>query len=127
MALRLQTASERLARLDTRLAGQHPERLLGLLRQRLEHLGQRLPRAMHAGLRERRQKLEAAAQTLQVVSPLATLGRGYSILLDDRGRAVRRAADTAPGQRLTARLHEGELALRVEASSATPATLELPL
>ena len=127
MALRLQTASERLARLDTRLAGQHPERLLGLLRQRLEHLGQRLPRAIQAGLRERRQRLEATVQTLQVVSPLATLGRGYSILLDDRGRAVRRAADTVPGQRLSAKLHEGELALRVEASSATPATLELPL
>jgi exodeoxyribonuclease VII large subunit len=127
IALRLQTAGERLARLETRLAGQHPERLLALLRQRLEHLHQRLPRAMRAALRERRQKLEAAAQTLQAVSPLATLGRGYSILLDDRGRAVRRAADTAPGQRLSARLHEGELKLRVEETSAVPATLQLPL
>lgn len=127
MARRLQSASEQLARLDARLTAQHPERLLVLLRQRLEHLRQRLPRAMHTSLRERRQQLEATVQTLQVVSPLATLGRGYSILLDDRGRAVRRAADTVPGQRLSAKLHEGELALRVEASSATPATLELPL
>ncbi|MNF13166.1 exodeoxyribonuclease VII large subunit [compost metagenome] len=62
-----------------------------------------------------------------MVSPLATLGRGYSILLDGRGRAVRRAADTAPGQRLSARLHEGELKLRVEETSAVPATLDLPL
>jgi exodeoxyribonuclease VII large subunit len=127
MDQQLRSGHERLARLDTRLAGQHPERLLSLLRQRLEHLGQRLPRAMQAVLRERRQKLEAAAQTLQVVSPLATLGRGYSILLDEHGRAVRRAADTAPGQRLSARLHEGELKLRVEETSAVPATLELPL
>ncbi|MOA63621.1 exodeoxyribonuclease VII large subunit [compost metagenome] len=62
-----------------------------------------------------------------MVSPLATLGRGYSILLDERGRAVRRAADTAPGQRLSAKLHEGELALRVEEGPAIPGTLELPL
>ena len=126
-ARRLQNAGEQLARFDARLAAQHPERLLVLLRQRLEHLRQRLPRAMHAGLRERRQKLEATVQTLQVVSPLATLGRGYSILLDDRGRAVRRAADTVAGQRLTARLHEGELSLRVEDQPAAPANLPLPL
>jgi len=127
MDQQLRASHERLARLDTRLAAQHPERLLGLLRQRLEHLRQRLPRAMHAGLRERRQKLEAAAQTLQVVSPLATLGRGYSILLDDRGHAVRRAADTVAGQRLTARLQDGELSLRVEDQPAAPANLPLPL
>ncbi|WP_090310824.1 exodeoxyribonuclease VII large subunit [Pseudomonas linyingensis] len=127
MSQRLRSSRDQLGRLETRLAGQHPERLLELLRQRLDHLAQRLPRAMHAGLRERRQKLEATVQTLQVVSPLATLGRGYSILLDDRGRAVRRATDTASGQRLTAKLHEGELALRVEETSATPATLQLPL
>ncbi|HYQ37679.1 MAG TPA: exodeoxyribonuclease VII large subunit [Pseudomonas sp.] len=114
MAQRLRAGHERLARLDTRLAAQHPERLLELLRQRLGHLAERLPRAMHAALRERRQRLEGAAQTLQAVSPLATLGRGYSILLDERGRALRRAADAAPGQRLHARLHEGELTLRVE-------------
>jgi exodeoxyribonuclease VII large subunit len=118
MQRRLQDGTERLARLDTRLAARHPERLLGLLRQRLEHLGERLPRAMQGALRERRQRLEAAAQTLQAVSPLATLGRGYAILLDDQGRAIRTAAQTRPGQHLRARLAEGELDLRVEAPSS---------
>lgn len=118
MQRHLQDSAERLARLDTRLAAQHPERLLGLLRQRLEHLGERLPRAMQGTLRERRQRLEAAAQTLQAVSPLATLGRGYAILLDDRGRAIRAAAQTQPGQHLHARLAEGGLELRVEAASS---------
>ena len=114
MEQRLRAGHERLARLDTRFAAQHPERLLELLRQRLGHLAERLPRAMHTALRERRQRLEASAQTLQAVSPLATLGRGYSILFDAHGRALRRAADATPGQRLRARLHDGELALRVE-------------
>ncbi|TBW01561.1 exodeoxyribonuclease VII large subunit [Azotobacter chroococcum] len=118
MQRRLQDGTERLARLDTRLAARHPERLLGLLHQCLEHLGERLPRAMQGALRERRQRLEAAAQTLQAVSPLATLGRGYAILLDDQGRAIRTAAQTRPGQHLRARLAEGELDLRVEAPSS---------
>ncbi|MEE4465556.1 exodeoxyribonuclease VII large subunit, partial [Azotobacter chroococcum] len=84
----------------------------------LEHLGERLPRAMQGALRERRQRLEAAVQTLQAVSPLATLGRGYAILLDDQGRAIRAATQTQPGQRLQARLAEGRLELRVEATSS---------
>ena len=116
---------ERLGRLDTRLAAQHPGRSLNLLRQRLEHLSSRLPRAMQANLKGRRQQLQGLAQTLNVVSPLATLSRGYSILLDERGQAIRSAAQTRNGQRLTARLGEGELQVRVEDNHLTPVTLSL--
>ena len=121
----LHVRQERLARLQTRLAGQHPERALQLLRQRLASLAERLPRAMREGLKERRLQLHSQVQTLNAVSPLATLGRGYSILLDDRGQAIRRAADTQPGQRLKARLGEGELDVRVEDNHVQPATLSL--
>ncbi len=116
---------ERLARLDARLAAQHPGRNLALLRQRLDGLAARLPRAMQGQLRSQRQQLGALAAQLQIVSPLATLGRGYSILLDERGQAVRRAAQTRPGQRLKARLGEGELDVRVEDNHIQPATLSL--
>jgi exodeoxyribonuclease VII large subunit len=121
----LNNRRERLARLQTRLAGQHPERTLQLLRQRLGSLAERLPRAMREGLKQRRLQLQSQMQTLHAVSPLATLGRGYSILLDERGRAVRRAADTHTGQRLKARLGEGELDVRVEDNHVQPATLSL--
>ncbi|QNH02556.1 exodeoxyribonuclease VII large subunit [Pseudomonas sediminis] len=116
---------ERLARLDARLAAQHPGRNLALLRQRLDGLATRLPRAMQGQLRSQRQQLGALAAQLQIVSPLATLGRGYSILLDERGQAVRSAAQTQPGQRLKARLSEGELDVRVEDNHIQPATLSL--
>lgn len=116
---------ERLARLDARLAAQHPGRSLALLRQRLDGLAARLPRAMHSQLRSQRQQLGALAAQLQIVSPLATLGRGYSILLDERGQAVRSAAQTQPGQRLKARLGEGELDVRIEDNHIQPATLSL--
>lgn len=116
---------ERLARLDGRLHAQHPGRALALLHQRLDSLGERLPRAIELQLRQQRRQLENLAQTLHIVSPLATLGRGYSILLDERGQAVRSAAQTHPGQRLKARLGEGELDVRVEDNHLTPVTLSL--
>ncbi|HLD66178.1 MAG TPA: exodeoxyribonuclease VII large subunit [Pseudomonas sp.] len=116
---------ERLLRLETRLSGQHPQRSLALLRQRLDSLAERLPRAMREALKERRLRLQSQVQTLQVVSPLATLGRGYSILLDERGQAIRSAVQTQPGQRLHARLGEGRLDVRVEDNHIQPTTLSL--
>ena len=80
---------------------------------------------MQDTLKGHRQQLQGLAQTLNVVSPLATLSRGYSILLDERGQAIRRADQTQPGQRLKARLGEGELEVRVEDNHQTPVTLSL--
>lgn len=116
---------ERLIRLQTRLAGQHPGRQLALLRQRLDGLAERLPRAMRDTLKARRLLLQGQMQSLHIVSPLATLGRGYSILLDERGQAIRSATQTHTGQRLKARLGEGELQVRVEDNHLTPVTLSL--
>ena len=96
-----------------------------MLNQRLDSLAERLPRAMREVLKDRRQRFQAQLQTLQVVSPLATLARGYSILLDERGQAIRSAEQTHNGQRLTARLNEGELQVRVEDNHLTPVTLSL--
>jgi len=121
----LNTRRERLIRLETRLSAQHPGRQLALLRQRLDSLAERLPRAMREGLKARRLTLHSQMQTLHVVSPLATLGRGYSILLDERGNAIRSAEQTHNGQRLKARLGEGELQVRVEDNHLTPVTLSL--
>lgn len=113
------------AHLQSRLAAQHPGRTLGFLRQRLDSLAERLPRAIREQIKTRRLQLQSQVQTLHVVSPLATLGRGYSILLDERGQAIRNAAQTHTGQRLTARLSEGELQVRVEDNHLTPVTLSL--
>ena len=121
----LNARRERLTRLRARLAVQHPERALKLLDQRLGTLAERLQRAMREGLKGRRLQLQTQMHTLNAVSPLATLGRGYSILLDERGRAIRNAADTRPGQRLKARLGQGELDVRVEDNHVQPATLSL--
>jgi exodeoxyribonuclease VII large subunit len=119
------TRGHRLAQLQTRLAGQHPDRVLRLLKQRLDGLAERLPRAMRETLKARRLQLQSQMQTLHVVSPLATLGRGYSILLDEQGQAIRSAEQTQRGQRLIARLGEGEIEVRVEDNHLTPVTLSL--
>ena len=120
---RLEQRQQQLANLQGRLQQQHPERLLRVLHERLEQVRQRLPRAIQLQLQQRRQRLESTAQGLHLISPLATLGRGYSILLDQQGKAIRSQQDAQPGQQLQARLAEGRLTLRVEAEQ--PHTLPL--
>jgi len=60
-------------------------------------------------------RLRGIARSLEAVSPLATVARGYSILTRaDDGILVRSADQVSPGDPLQARLAEGSLQLRVE-------------
>lgn len=131
--LRLQRAQRQLAvqhqhrlqTLATRLQTRHPRQAIAVLRQRLQELSLRLPQASSQQLRQRRTQFQASAHALQLVSPLATLGRGYSILLDKQGKALRSSRDVQQGQRLEARLADGSVAVRVEADPTEPHTLSL--
>jgi exodeoxyribonuclease VII large subunit len=83
---------------------------LGAVRARL----QAATTALDAGVARRRLRHEgrlgSAAARLESLSPLAVLGRGYAVAWDDsRTRVLRRASDTAPGESVRVRLHEGEL------------------
>ena len=53
-------------------------------------------------------------RALHSVSPLATLERGYAIVLDAEGRAVTQAGDLAVGDEIRARLSRGGFTARVE-------------
>ncbi|SDU23434.1 exodeoxyribonuclease VII large subunit [Halopseudomonas salegens] len=115
----------RLERLQARLQQQHPGRRLDLLRQQLLHLQQRLPRSIQQRLQQERQQFAQVSHSLNLVSPLATLGRGYSILLDRQGHAVRQADQVRPGDQLQARLANGQLDLQVV--DQCPPQQQLPL
>lgn len=114
MDQRLRGERMRVEHLQRRLAGYDPSNRVARARGQLDGLQQRLYQAMPRQLEQRRQRLGALARELQAVSPLAVLGRGYAILEDDERQVVRSAADTQPGQMLTARLGEGRLRLEVK-------------
>ena len=108
----------RLERLHARLMAQHPRARLPLLARRLAEQDQRLRRALAHVLERRQTRLHHAGHALHAVSPLATLERGYAILLDVEGKVVRSVRDAAIDMKLRARLADGELALRVDANGS---------
>ncbi|MFY2764543.1 exodeoxyribonuclease VII large subunit [Arenimonas sp. MALMAid1274] len=115
--------SERLARALRRLDQAHPQQSLQRHAHRLQLLRERLHALTQQRMQRRRLQLQGLARTLAGVSPLATLARGYAILQrDSDGGVLRRPSDAAPGQSVTARLAEGRLTLRVEASSGPDGT-----
>jgi exodeoxyribonuclease VII large subunit len=119
---RLDRERARLRHADAVLRARHPERRLQRLRERVAALSNRPQAAIARRLAHDALRLRGLARSLEAISPLATVARGYSILRRDDGRVVRRVDDVAPGDRLTARLADGDLALRVEA--AMPGTAE---
>ena len=70
-------------------------------------------------LEARALQLGELARALNAVSPLATLQRGYAILLErDSGHVVRSANQARTLARFTARLTDGEIRLRRDEDDA---------
>jgi exodeoxyribonuclease VII large subunit len=75
--------------------------------------------AMEFKLQEGRERLALAAASLDALSPLGVLQRGYAIAQDASGRLLRDAATVAEGDAVSVRLAKGKLKTRVETIEAT--------
>lgn len=102
-------------RLGLRLARRHPRTGLAELRQRLHLALQRQGAATVHALERRTLRLRELGRSLNAVSPLATLGRGYAILRDPGdGRVIGSTHGLREQQSVLARLIDGEIDLRIE-------------
>jgi len=109
---RLRLGGERLAHLHARLLRQHPVGTLArhadTLRIGIERLRMHFAQRMQA----REMQLSELVRALHAVSPLATLQRGYTILVDrDTGKVVRSVETARAVIRFDARLVDGDISL----------------
>lgn len=112
--LRLARSRERLQRLLARPVLHEPAAAVRVFHQRVDELSTRLETALRRQSERARSRVDSLRDRLTGLDPRRVLGRGYAILIDGEGHALRRAGDTATGAALTALLHEGELGIRVE-------------
>jgi len=80
---------------------------------RLGSLQQRLTSGAHETLSDLNHRAALMGRALHAVSPLATLDRGYAIVLDSDGKAITDVSGTKPGDEIRARLSKGELVASV--------------
>ncbi len=117
LSLRLERALEGAA---TRIEGRLRDasaRLAPALREvvarmdvRLQRAAVRLDQPLPRSVQRAEATLREQTARLDLLNPYAVLGRGYSITVGADGHVVRRAADVKPGDRLSTRLSEGEVA-----------------
>lgn len=88
-------------------------------RQQVDDAATTLQRGMSHLLDLRRAALDASAGRLALLSPLATLERGYAIVTDPRGEVVSEMARVTPGERLRVRVRDGAFEVHVTGTSRT--------
>src|ERR1700722_6043567 len=114
-SIRLRSGAQKLDQLHARLWRQRPLAALARRREQLDRLRRNLRSYLSASAHRRAAKLDALSRALHAISPLATLQRGYTILLDaDSGRVVRSVDEAKTVQRFNARFADGEVPLRHE-------------
>jgi exodeoxyribonuclease VII large subunit len=105
------------------------ERTLNLRRERHQALGERFVRAAQRSLALHGDTVRRQRQALANLNPQRVLERGYTLLESADGHALVSVSALAPGQGVTAVLHDGRAALRVERvrpAGAVPASGEQP-
>jgi exodeoxyribonuclease VII large subunit len=113
---RLRLSQETLERGETAITHLSPQTTVSFLRERLTGLEQRLTAVQRGQVRRERDELDRLTATLQALSPLAVLARGYSICRHQRdGRVIREAQGVVPGMHVDITLWQGSLQCTVEA------------
>ena len=84
-------------------------------RMELVHVQQRMGDLAAGQLARKRQGFAALAASLDAMSPLKVLGRGYAMVQNEAGQILKSYQDAAPGDRVTVTLGAGGLTARVEA------------
>lgn len=112
-AAALEEARTRLNDGRTRHRAQHPARVLERRLDSLAHLRRRAGRALETQLAARDERLARLRGLLRALGPESAFQRGFSITLDENGRAIRSAATLKPGDLLRTKFASGETTSRV--------------
>jgi exodeoxyribonuclease VII large subunit len=111
-----QFVAEARAALSTRaqsLKTHDPKRELPVRKTRIADLERRLAMQAPRLMEKARQRFQTAEGILRVVSPEATLQRGYSITTDAAGKVIRNVAAAKPKSKVRTRVTDGEFESQV--------------
>jgi exodeoxyribonuclease VII large subunit len=111
--------AEKMQQLDyfeARLKQLAPRLRIQVCQQLLQQHFHRLWTLIHADINKRQTRLAHSAATLDGISPLATLKRGYAIAARKDGKIVSSSEEVKTGDEINVRLSNGSLNCRVEAT-----------
>lgn len=90
------------------------QRRMSMVKSQFEAVSFAFTNAVDDRVQKERERLAIAAASLDALSPLAVLQRGYAIAQDSDGKLIRDAATIDIGQSVKVRVNKGRLHTRVE-------------
>ena len=111
---RLSINTQHLKNLYGRLIHAQPSRRLSQSKDKTTSLLQRLHKAQQYQQQQRQYQLHTLGRTMDAVSPLATLSRGYAIVQTSKGEVIKDSQQVQVGQTIHSRLHKGTITSRIE-------------
>lgn len=114
LKLQLQARREKMLTLEARLQQHSPVHALKQQQERLNYLQQRLQHSIHIYFEQLQQKIATLALGMDAFSPLATLGRGYSLVKDEQGKLIKAAAQLQSGQQVTVHFAHDQALMHVD-------------
>ncbi|RRJ66463.1 exodeoxyribonuclease VII large subunit [Paenibacillus oralis] len=114
METRLTLSGASHGRLHQRLLRYHPQEALRFAKRRRQEADRLLRQAMLGALKEKSRLLQAGIRQLDALSPLKVMGRGYSLVYDERGeKLIKTLADVEPGDSVKVKMTDGVLDCQV--------------
>ena len=98
-----------LVQTNAQLLALSPEHKINISGNRVANCWQQIQLMMNNQLHQQRLQLTNQVSTLNALSPLQTMSRGYSITYDSNGKALKNASSLKRGDTLKTRLHENEV------------------
>lgn len=114
MENRMEQARRELSRLSGSRAMQDPANYIQDRRMLLDYQSRRLAHGLNTVMAGGRERFARLAASLDALSPLKVLGRGYSLVQTPAGEVVASIASVQTGDHLRVRLADGELDCHVD-------------
>jgi len=110
----LRQRRQRLLEISNRRVLQSPKYYIEDRRIQIDRSAERLISSMQRHVQNKRERYARLAASLDAMSPLKVLGRGYAIAQRDDGVIIKTAADVQPGDRIKVKLQKDEINCIVE-------------
>jgi len=92
----------------------NPLAKLNLITNKINLLLENLKRSTKDKINNNHNTLDKLLKNIEILSPLAILDRGYAIVLNDKGKAIKSSKEVSKGDLLNTRLSKGIISVEVK-------------
>ena len=103
----------RIEKIDSQISLNNPIRKLDLIKNKLIQANERLHRNINEKIMLNKNLIDKLLKNIEILSPLSILDRGYAIVTNNKGEAIKSFSDVNKGEILKTRLNKGSLDVEV--------------